>query len=194
MADNDRNHRLKNRVTLNVAAIYLPSYKKSDDMGNFQTAEELLDKYNIGLQVWPTGGARKSINTLDFNPYHAYIPDTKEAYQKLRNDVNEWIRNRAPGYPFLVPVIFCQFDASGLGITPHSSKVGAASPACLISMGAESMQDKMTVLHEMGHAALYPDPSHDGTAHNLMHEADGRNFLFKFQVEAFAHAFFARAG
>jgi hypothetical protein len=192
MADNDRNYRLKNRVTLNAAAIYLPSFKRNDDMGNFQAAETRLEEYNIGLQVWPPGGGKKSMNSLDLEAYRKAIPDTKEAYQKLRKEVNEWIRNRVPGYPFLVPIIFCEFETSGVAITPHSTKVGAASPACLISMSTASVQDKMTVLHEMGHAALYPKHVHNQTPGNLMHEADGRKFLFRFQVEAFAHAFFAR--
>ncbi len=192
MSDTDRNYRLDKRVILQAAAVYLPTYKKFNDMENFAAAEELLDKYNIGLSVWPPGGGKSSMNSLIVKPYDKPIRDTKEAYKKLREDVNDLIKNRAPGYPFVVPIIFCQFDATGLGITPHSTKVGAASPACLISMSAESMKDKMTILHEMGHAVLYPDPSHNETAGNLMHEADGRTFLFKFQVEAFGHAFFAK--
>jgi hypothetical protein len=124
--------------------------------------------------------------------FESAIKDTREAYQALRKRVNEWIQNRAPGYPFIVPIIFCEFDAGGVAITPHSTKVGAATPACLISMSNESMKDKMTILHEMGHAVEYPKYHHHGTAGNLMHEADGRTFMFKHQVEAFGKAFFAR--
>ena len=188
-----RDYKLPTKVNLNVAAIYLPTYKKTDDMGNFKAAETLLAKHNIGLTVWPTGGKKGSNNTLDLSVYEKPIKNTKEAYKQLRTDVNEWLKNRAPGYPFIVPIIFCLFEADGYAITPHSSKIGAATPACLISTGAETMQDKMTILHEMGHAVEYPKGDHNLTAGNLMHEADGRKFLFKSQVENFGKAFFARS-
>jgi hypothetical protein len=194
MARNDRDVRLTKRVTLNVAAIYLPTYKQANDGGNFQAAKTLLEKHNIGLQVWPSGGGKQSVNTLALSAYEKPIANNKAAYQQLIGDVNNWIKNRAPGYPFLVSVIFCQFDADGVAITPHSSKVGAASPACLISMSAMTIKDKMTVLHEMGHSALYPVSDHDSSEPgNLMQEADGRTFLLRYQVEAFSTAFFARS-
>jgi len=193
MSKNDRDVRLAKRVTLNVAAIYLPTFKRVNDGGNFNAAKTLLEKHNIGLQVWPAGGAKQSVNSLSVSPYDQPIADNKAAYQQLVKDVNSWIKNRATGYPFLVSVIFCEFEAGGVAITPHSSKVGAASPACLISMSALSMKDKMTVLHEMGHSALYPVAAHDNSEPgNLMQEADGRTFLFRYQVEAFSTAFFAK--
>jgi hypothetical protein len=189
----DLDVRLAKRVTLNVAAIYLPTFKRADDGGNFQAAKTLLDKHNIGLNVWPAGGGKQSVNSLPLSLYDKPIAKNKDAYQQLVKDVSSWIKNRATGYPFLVPVIFCEFEARGVAITPHESKMGAATPVCLISMSAMTMKDKMTVLHEMGHAALYPDPSHDSTQPgNLMQDADGRTFLFRYQVEAFAKAYFAR--
>lgn len=194
MSRNDRDVRLTRRVTLNVAAIYLPTFMKPDDGGNFEAAKTLLERHNIGLNVWPRGGGRQPVNSLITSPYDKPIKDTKAAYQQLARDVYNWIKSRATGYPFLVPVIFCEFEARGVAITPHSSKIGAASPACLISMSAMSMNDKMTALHEMGHAALYPVYAHDtSVAGNLMQEADGRTFLLRYQVEAFSTAFFARS-
>lgn len=193
MADEEpRDYKLPSRVILHAAAVYLPTYKKTDDMGNFKAAETMLAKYNIGLSVWPTGGKKTTTNTLDLSVYEKSIKNTKEAYKQLRKDVNELISNRAPGYPFIVPIVFAQFDADGLAITPHSSKIGAATPLCIISMGAESMKDKMTVLHEMGHAVEYPKDDHNTTTGNLMHESDGRTFLFKSQVQNFGKAFFAK--
>lgn len=191
---NDPNFVLPVRVNLNVAAVYLPTFKLGNELAssNFDKAEKFLDGYNIGLKVWPPGGGRQSINSLDFAPYRDPIPDTKDAYRKLRLDVNAQIQNRAPGYPFLVPVVFCEFAATGKAITPHSTKVGAASPACLMSMAAKTVDDKLAILHEMGHAALFPKERHNKTPGNLMHGVSGRTFLFRFQVEAFATAFFAR--
>ncbi len=194
MSRNDRDVRLTRRVTLNVAAIYLPTFARADDGGNFEAARTLLEKHNIGLNVWPRGGGRQPVNSLITSPYDKPIQDTKAAYQQLARDVSNWIKSRATGYPFLVPVIFCEFEAGGVAITPHSSKIGAASPACLISMSAMSMKDQMTILHEMGHAALYPVYAHDtGVPGNLMQAADGRTFLLRYQVEAFSTAFYARS-
>jgi hypothetical protein len=192
MSRNDRDVRLAKRVTLNVAAIYLPTYKRPDDGGNFKAAEAILEKHNIGLQVWPAGGVKQSINSPALSRYDKPIANDKAAYKQLVEDVNSSIKNRVPGYPFLVSVIFCEFDAGGAAITPFSSKVGAASPVCLISMSAMTMKDKMTVLHEMGHSALYPHYEHDNSEPgNLMQEADGRTFLLRYQVEAFGTAYFA---
>ncbi len=195
MDKNDRDFRLNKRIFLNVAAIYLPTFTRTDDGGNFEAARTLLDKHNIGLTVWPAGGGKQSINSLQGSRYEEPVKNDKDSYQQLVKDVDNWIRNRATGYPFLVPVIFCQYRASGAAITPFESKLGAASPACLISMSGLNMNDKMTVLHEMGHAALYPDASHNNdeeVSGNLMQESDGRTFLLRSQVEAFSTAFFAR--
>lgn len=195
MSRYDRDYRLPKRVTLNVAAIYLPTYRKSDDGGNFKAAEKLLEHHNIGMQLWPAGGAKQSINsfTLYDKPYDKKIPDNGSAYRKLRKDVNARMsQNKATGYPFLVPIIFCDFVAGGKAITPHGTKVGAASPACLIRISGAATTDQMTVLHEMGHAVLYPDPDHDNYERgNLMHEAEPRSFMYRYQVEAFGKAFFA---
>ena len=92
----DRNYRLKKRVTLHAASVYLPTFQISDKMAkeNYQAAEELLDKYNIGLKVWPPGGGKESQNSLNIKPYGSPIPHTKEAYRKLRTDVNAWIQGK----------------------------------------------------------------------------------------------------
>jgi hypothetical protein len=194
MARNDRDVRLDKRVTLNVAAIYLPSFTRFDDGGQFDAAKSLLDKHNIGLRVWPTGGGKSSLNSLPLSAYEKPIPDTKEAYKQLVTDVNGLIRSRGvPGYPFVIAIIFCQFVAKGAAVTPHSTKVGAASPYCLISSSGLDCKDKMTILHEMGHAALYPVGAHDlSEKGNLMHEAEPREYLFRYQVEAFGAAYFAK--
>ncbi len=80
MARNVRDFRLTKRVALNVAAIYLPTFKKADDGGNFQAAKTLLQKHNIGLEVWPRGGGKQSVNWLTTSPYDKPIADTKAAF------------------------------------------------------------------------------------------------------------------
>ena len=191
MADDDQSYRLPKRVTLNVAAVYLPTYKESNDFGNFKAAEALLEKHNIGLQLWPAGGAKLKHYSLPI--YSELIKDERAVYQQLAKDVFEFLKNKAPGYPFVQPVVFCDFQVSAVAITPHASKVGLATPLCLVSSRIQTMKDNMTILHEMGHAVLYPDASHAAKRGDLMHEADGRKYMTKKQVEAFGKAYFARA-
>ena len=191
MADDDKDYRIPKKVILNVAAVYLASYTKTNDFGNFKAAETLLEKHNIGLQLWPAGGKKLEINSLASHAEE--IKDTNESYKQLAKDVFDFLKNKVPGYPFVIPIVFCSYAARGVAITPHASKVGAATPICLISSGIETMKDNMTVLHEMGHAVLYPDASHAQTPGDLMHEADGRKYMTKKEVEAFAKAYFARA-
>ncbi len=186
----DTNFRLHKRVTLNVAALYLPSYFLPDDHGTLKAARTLLEAHNIGLRIWPYAGEKTSVNTLLDNRYRDPIPHRRDAYQQLRKDVNARISNRATGYPFLVPVIFCQFIYPGHGITPPESKIGAQPAACLISPNPQ--KDRMTVLHEMGHSAQCHHMKGKQHAKNVMHERDGRDNLYKTQVEMFSKAFFAR--
>ena len=191
----DHNTRLKKRVWLHAAAIYLPTFTMNDDMGNFQAAEELLDPCNIGLRVWPLGGSKESRNSLPLIRYAQPIGNTASAYRQLRQDVDQLLRkNGDSGYPFVIPIVFCRFEAGGLAITPHSTKIGCGAPACLIATSGLALADKMTILHEMGHSALYPNRDHDSTERgNLMHEAEPRTFLFEYQIDAFAKAFFTHA-
>ena len=192
MSKNDTNFRLANRVTLNIAVIYLPTYFQADDMGNLSAAKDLLEKHNIGLQVWPLGGGKSSTNSLPLSVYENPIPDTHDAYQQLRRDVNQLIQQRATGYPFVQPVIFCQYVHPGHGVTPPGTKIGAPPAACLVSPNPQ--KDKMTVLHELGHAAGLDHQKDKADAKNVMFETDGRENLYRFQVEAFSKAFFARSG
>lgn len=190
----DTDFRLEKRVTLSVAALYLESYSGTDDMGNFDKAEEFLDKYNIGLKIWPGVSRKQRINTMHNAKYRNSIPHKKEAYVELRKDVDAFLKNRVPDAPFFIPIIFCQFDADGVGVTPHSTKIGFAAPACLIRTGASSVKDRMTVVHEMGHSALYPKHVHNKNKGNLMHEAEMRTYMYRYQAEAFATSMFARTG
>jgi hypothetical protein len=188
----DTDFRLEKRVTLCAAAVYLPSYTLSNDMGNFDKAKDFLERYNIGLEVWPAGGGKQKRNTYTHPDYEEPIPHQREAYKKLRRDIDEFLRERVPNFPFIVPIIFCHFLAEGVGVTPHSTKIGIGPPACLIRMGASSVKDNMTVVHEMGHAALYPKHHHNKNVGNLMFEAEVRDYMFRFQAEAFATSLFAR--
>ena len=192
-----KTYRYPKRVTLHIACVYLASYNNNNEMAkdNIEAANNLLDAYNMELSVWPDNAAKRSDNVLIDQKYKEDIPDTKSAYVKLRKDVNHLIQNKVPRYPAIVPIIFCEFEDRSLAITPHSTKTSTTeSPACLISMGAKSEPDNLVILHEMGHSALYPKHTHNKNPRNLMYDASHRDYLFRFQVEAFAHAIFASHG
>ena len=91
-----RDYKLPSRVILHVAAIYLPTYKKADDLGQFKAAETLLAKYNIGLSVWPRGGKKQSSNTLPLIRYETPIKSSKESYKQLRFLINSKFGTRTP--------------------------------------------------------------------------------------------------
>lgn len=191
------NYRYPKRVTLHIACVYLGTYKNNSATAklNIEAANKLLDSYNMELSVWPANAARRSDNTLATGYFNKYIPDEKSAYVKLRKDINHHIENKVPRYPGVVPIIFCEFDATGKAITPHSTKTSPTeSPACLVSMSAKSEPDNLVILHEMGHSALYPKATHNPNTGNLMFDASHRDYLYRFQVEAFAHAIFASHG
>lgn len=192
MARYDTNFRLQKRVSLRIAVIYLPSYFLANDKNTLRTASDLLDEHNIGWTMWPYGGKKSSKNTLIDMRYRDPIPHERKAYQQLRKDVNELIRNRVHGFPYVVPVIFCQFNHPGHGITPPWSKLGAEPTACLISPNPQN--DRMTVLHELGHAAGLHHENGSRHLKNVMHKRDGRENLYEHQVQTFGKASFTKQG
>lgn len=186
----DTDYQLSTRKKLRVATIYLPSWYHRNDQKTIATAIGLAEEHNIGMQIWPQGGGKRDANSLLLTKYEKPIPHTREAYQELRKDVNELIQNRVPGYPNVVPVIFCQFQYRGHGIAPPESKIGdGGPPACLIAPHLQN--DRVVVIHEILHCA---GCSHQhGAEHkkNVMYEKDGRDSIYRFQVEALAKASFA---
>ena len=189
----DRNFRLPKRRKLHIAIVYFASYRQTSQNAkdNIEAANNLLDTHNLELDVWPPGGERRTENTMRFGNFEQPIKDTREAYQKLRRDVDDFLQNKAPRHPLIAPVIFCEFDAFGKAVTPHSTKIGVMPPANLISMSAKSEPDNLVLLHELGHSALFPKATHNRTPKNLMFDASPRDFIFRFQVEAFALQLFA---
>ena len=189
MSKFDTSFRLKKRVKLRVATIYLPSYYHSNDGKTIRTAESLLEPHNIGMRIWPHGGVKRDANTLMLTRYENAIPHTREAYQQLRKDVNEVIQNRAVGYPFVVPIIFCTFQYSGHGMTPPETKIGVQPAACLIAPHLQN--DRVVVLHEICHSAGCDHVHGKRHSKNVMHVTDGRDNLYRFQVETLSKASFA---
>jgi hypothetical protein len=178
------------RVRLNIACVYLTNYFKGDDQGEVAQAKNVLDKYNLQLEVWPQGGVKYDGNTLTYpEPVpHDFYDDAvnKVTYNDLLTRARSLISPKCPFSVFMT-VVFGQFKHPGIGITPSS--VSLTTPLCLISPNANI--DKMDLLHEMGHGA---DVHHEDAvidAKNYMHQTNGRSDMMKFQVEKMAKAWYA---
>ena len=195
----DRKYRLPQPKEMIVSVVYLPSFHGTGAIArdNFKAARKFFKKYNIFLHVWPPAGEKGTQNSLNDPSWTAPVKSTRQEYRRLRREVDAFLhRAGAPGRDTgALPVIFCEFEASGKAITPHSTANWPhQSTACLISISAATVPDDLCIAHEMGHAALYPLHRHNSHTRNLMHgvATPPRDFLFRYQVEAFARATFAR--
>jgi hypothetical protein len=187
MADTITNYKFPKRVRLTIGMVYLNSYRRNDDQGLIEKAQDVLSKHNIELDVFPDYSLRQksSWNTI---PYSQYINDDTQEYTTLYEVAKDKLKQM--GCPFVnpQPVVFGEKVCGGYGIAPRVTK--QTTPR-LVMIQTSVNQDKMTLLHELGHAAeLYHDLT-PGLPRNFMHEADGREFIFKYQVEALCRSMFS---
>lgn len=205
MDEREKGFRLKKKVSLTVACVYLDNYKNDDDQGVIAKARDVLAEHNIELSLWPENGSKQpGVNTLTYldmpelelkdkddvgQKVTKLIPHEASAYKMLRQAADRRIKGQCT-FVLPLPIIFCQYVYSGYGITPPETKIETSmTRACLISQRPND--DKMTLLHEMGHAIPEIGDGHSPDKGNFMHEADPRTFMYKFQVERFARALFA---
>jgi len=185
MSARDPHFRNPKRVRLTIACIYLDNYFKDDDQGIIAKARDMLDEHNLQLDVWPTDPRKQKFNTLPYGPNP--VPHDSKAYKALRAAVDKKIKQGGCTFSLPLPIVFCQFQYSGYGITPHAMK--KLTHACLISPTVNN--DKVTLIHEMGHAAELGHAHGAGNRGNFMHEAEPRSTMYRFQVEQMAKAMYA---
>ena len=177
------------RVKLNIACVYLTNYFLPDDQGGVAATKTALDGHNLQLEVWPPGGGKSSANTLIYPyqevPHDAYDDAVNRAtYKALLNSARDLVKNRVTFSNYLT-VVYGQFKHPGKGITPPG--MPTTTPLCIISPNPNN--DKVDLLHEMGHAA---DLHHEeGIAKNFMNTANGRSEMMKFQVEKMAKSWYS---
>ncbi|NOT48021.1 MAG: hypothetical protein HOP17_09790 [Acidobacteria bacterium] len=205
MNERDKEFRLAKKVKLTIACLYVDNYKKNDDQGVIAKAREMLEAHNIELSVWPENGAKNAgVNTLtyldmpeleekdangDGQKVTKLIPHEAAAYKMLRQAADRRIKGQCT-FVVPLPIIFCQYVYSGYGITPPETKLESSlTRACLISQRPND--DKVTLLHEMGHAVSTIGDGHSPDKGNFMHEADTRSFMYRFQVERMGKALFS---
>ena len=188
MSDTITNYRCPKPVKLTVAAVYLKSYFKPDDQGLVDKTRILLEKHNLFLDFFPVHITKSDWNTISLSKY---IEDDESEYTALYLLAKEKIKQM--GCTFLIPqiVVFGEKIWNGYGIAPRIK--GQIIPR-LIMVQSVINDDKMTLLHELGHAAGLNHDYTPGEPRNFMHEADGdipRTVMYKYQVEALARAPFA---
>ena len=200
MNERELNYRLPKRVKLNIACVYLDNYKKADDRGVIAKAKEVLEKHNIELNVWPANGTKQTgVNTLTYldlpeisdmeKQEMKLIPHEDSAYQAVRRAVDKKIKGQCTAV-YALPVVFCQYIHPGYGVAPSQTKLATSlTRACFIAMSGNS--DNMDLLHEMGHSVATIGDGHSPDKGNFMHEANGRTFMYRFQVERMGRAFYA---
>jgi hypothetical protein len=187
MSPRDSRFRNSKRVRLTIACIYLDNYFKKNDQGVVIKAFDMLDEHNLHLDVWPANGQKNAFNTLEYSSDP--VPHNDEAYKALRSAVDEKIKKGGCTFVIPLPIVFCQFQYPGHSITPPAMK--KLTLACLISPTANN--DKVMLLHEMGHAADLNHEKGDSNRGNFMHEAEPRLLMYRFQVEKLAKAIYAVA-
>ena len=188
MGDTITDYKLLKRVRLTVACVYLRSYFKNDDQGLINTAQDLLEKHNIILDVFPIHINKSEWNTI---PYSQLIKDETAEYTSLYLEAKSKIKQM--GCNFVIPqiVVFGEKVCGGYGIAP---RINNQITPRLIMVQSEVNKDKMTLLHELGHAAGLNHDYTPGSPRNFMHEADAdipRTVMYKYQVEALGRAAFS---
>jgi hypothetical protein len=195
MADDTADWALPERIDICIACCYTPTYRAKDDRGTIAKAREVLDRYNIGLWVWPedNGGQKGGGNLLTHQMWRAPVADDKEAYKKLRLHMYDTIKGSCNRKPVAF-VVFSDYDHAGYGICPPSFKgiapVVGETPGCLI--WCDGNADGMDLLHELGHCAGldHADPK---DRDNFMNEANGRSLIREDQGKAFVRSWFSWA-
>lgn len=191
MAQDSDEWELKERIDLCIACCYTPTYFAKDDRGTIAKAREVLDRYNIGLWVWPeeNGGQKGGSNMLNHPMYTAPIVHLEQAYKNLRRNMYDQIYRSCNRKPVAF-VVYSRYDHPGYGICPAWFKgiapVVGETPGCLIYPSGND--DQMDLLHELGHCAGL---DHVDDPDNFMAVADGRSKITQKQGEALVKSWFS---
>ncbi len=185
--ETDLDYKLKDTVELSIALFFHSNYGRDSDNGTVARASDTLWDHNLRLDVWPPAeshGFKNGFNTLRLGSQKVNPQEDLPHIRKLMRDA---LARR--GRPFVLPVLFCQYVGCSCGEVRYLE--GGVDPVVLV--GYSINDDKMTLLHEIGHAAgLSHDVQNaDPNNRNFMHTTETRTTMYRFQVEKLAKARFA---
>lgn len=150
-------------------------------------AEEMLKEHGFGLDCW-SSRTKSDQMTIPFEDRLVERTD----YDSLYGSVSEILSNASKTN--YLPIIFCQFRYTANGLTVSDTPTKCLAKPFILVDPLSAGGDKVTLLHEIGHAAGL---NHDFTAtnattRNFMNEAVTRTTMYKWQIQKMAQAFFVR--
>ncbi|MEZ5345661.1 MAG: hypothetical protein R2681_08920 [Pyrinomonadaceae bacterium] len=184
MSRYDVNFRLKDRVQLKVAVVYLKTWYKPDGSEFLNFANDKLWDHNIGMDIFPDGGKKLPTNTIDYGG--KVIPDTTAEYKKLYAVAKAKIKTAGCHYVNPLIVAFCQFQNAAYGVAPNLES--DTNRLCLIAPHATNPGD---LLHEIGHASGLHHDFTTKSPRNFMDTYGDRETVYRYQVESIGRAVFA---
>lgn len=181
----DPNFKNPGSVKLKVQLFSTNNYFGQTYVEVIDRAEKLLAEHGLGIHCFPSKNPAPLIDLEGKGPKGVFWEGD---YPIIKARIDEVMGLTRTAQTHLA-VVFCTFNESGHGVTPWK-KYDWKKPLTLIS--SRPNDDRVTLLHEMGHAALldHSHVEHEG-ALNIMDEGEGRTVIFRDQVEALAKCFFA---
>jgi hypothetical protein len=178
------NYKVPQTVRLTIGVFYLSNYYKASNEGTVAKAIDKFAEHNLQLDVWPYAGAKGEGNCIEFEDRLVEERDHAAIYKQAKE-----ILTKRCSFIIPVPVIYCQYVGPAYGKTVTVS--GALTDMCFIQPVVND--DKMTLVHELGHAAGLNHDRTNSTPKNIMAEDEPRSMLMKWQVQQFSKAKFAVA-
>ncbi len=192
-SDWDPNYKNPGAAKARLTLFWASNYKIDTSKTVLDYAEKLLAEHNIGFDVYP-GKTRTDKHTIQV-PDKLLLP---EDYNDLRLKMGAIFDDqKTADKRQRLPVIFCEFKDTGVGLTVLTRPVGTTTgspwlPYCLVSGVING--DESVLIHEIGHAATN-SPNHLPTPGNIMHDSPAkqkRTTIVKTQIQAIARCYFVR--
>ncbi|MFO1423254.1 MAG: hypothetical protein U1F70_06310 [Candidatus Competibacteraceae bacterium] len=190
--DWDPNYKHPGKTTVRLTLFWVSNYYQDTSQKVLKKAEQMLAEHGLGLDIYPKSRQSAPNHTIQIpgDPTQLLVNDpenTPYTYNWLRNQAAAIFDDQATkDKRQRLPVFFCQFKASGYGITVLNSNW---LPYCLI--GANPDPDGYCLIHEIIHAATNSAIHCNTPKCNVFGDIPG-NIMIRTHVQAIAKAYFSR--
>ncbi len=174
-------------LAVRLALFWITNSNDLTGQSQLNRAEEMLKEHGFRLDCW---NSRTKMDQMTI-PFEDRLVERTD-YDYLAGKTRD-ILDDAAKVNYL-PIIFCQFRFMANGLTVFDTPTKCLVKPFIMVDPIFSGGDKVTLLHEVGHAAGL---DHDHTATNMttrnfMNEAVTRTTMFKWQIQKMAQSFFIR--